>query len=304
MVEGAGSNPRVTVIIPTYNWSTVLPYSIASVLEQTYADFELLVIGDGCTDDSADVVARCEDPRVRWHNLRENTGNQAGPNNEGIRQAQGDVIAYLGHDDLWLRDHLSHLVHAIDNDADLVHANALFVLPSRKPYRWPTPGWRYRPGIWVPPTTVVHRRALADAVGGWRMPRDTGDLDAESDLWQRIVAKCGPPIRVKRVTSVKLHAGFRPGVYRQRPHHEQAYWLERIRASAGPGGPAFPGDQRSAISVRATVRSIRATAGLRTRLRSHRLLPTAPTVSAEERRLRDRRLKGIDEPSPHDSSSP
>ena len=43
--------PRVTVIIPTYNWSTVLPYSIASVIDQTMDDLELWVIGDGCTDD-------------------------------------------------------------------------------------------------------------------------------------------------------------------------------------------------------------------------------------------------------------
>src|ERR1041384_1641145 len=50
--------PRVTVIIPPYNWSTVLPYSIGSVLDQTFTDFELLVIGDGCTDDSEAVVAR------------------------------------------------------------------------------------------------------------------------------------------------------------------------------------------------------------------------------------------------------
>jgi len=50
-VSGAGeAAPRVTVIMATYNWATVLPYSIGSVLDQTFTDFELLVIGDGCTD--------------------------------------------------------------------------------------------------------------------------------------------------------------------------------------------------------------------------------------------------------------
>ena len=68
--------PRVTVVIPTFNWSTVLPYSIGSVLRQTFADFELLVIGDGCTDDSEAVVRAVGDARVRWLNLPRNTGQE------------------------------------------------------------------------------------------------------------------------------------------------------------------------------------------------------------------------------------
>lgn len=89
----SSGTPRVTVIIPTYNWSSALPYSIGSVLRQGFGDFELLVIGDGCTDDSAAVVGGIGDPRVRWINLPVNAGHQSAPNNEGIRQARGDVIA-------------------------------------------------------------------------------------------------------------------------------------------------------------------------------------------------------------------
>src|SRR3954454_8989205 len=111
------SVPRVTVIIATYNWSSVLPYSIGSVLRQTFTDFELLVVGDGCTDDSEQVVASIDDPRVRWINLPENTRHQSGPNNEGLRQARGELIAYLGHDDLWLPHHLAAHVAAIDASA-------------------------------------------------------------------------------------------------------------------------------------------------------------------------------------------
>jgi glycosyltransferase involved in cell wall biosynthesis len=111
--------PRVTVIIPTYNWSSVLPYSIGSVLAQTFTDFELLVVGDGCTDDSAAVVGAIEDPRVRWIDLQPGTGHQSGPNNEGLRQGRGELIAYLGHDDLWFRHHLSAAVAALDAGGDL-----------------------------------------------------------------------------------------------------------------------------------------------------------------------------------------
>jgi len=72
--------PRVTVIMATYNWSTVLPYSIGSVLDQTFTDWELLVVGDGCTDDSGRVVAAVGDARVRWIDLRPGTHHQYGPN--------------------------------------------------------------------------------------------------------------------------------------------------------------------------------------------------------------------------------
>jgi len=84
--------PLVTVIIPTFNWSTVLPYCVGSVLRQTYQNFEVLVIGDGCTDDSGVVVTAVGDARVRWVNLPANSGHQSGPNNEGLRQARGEFI--------------------------------------------------------------------------------------------------------------------------------------------------------------------------------------------------------------------
>jgi glycosyltransferase involved in cell wall biosynthesis len=98
--------PRVTVIVPTYNWSTVLPYPIGSVLRQSFTDFEVLVVGDGCTDDSEQVVTAVTDPRVRWINLPVNDGHQSAANNEGLRQSRGSIIAYLGHDDLRLPHHL------------------------------------------------------------------------------------------------------------------------------------------------------------------------------------------------------
>src|SRR5438046_5361757 len=87
-VARCSAMPRVTVIIATYNRSNVLPYSIGSVLRQSFHDFELLVVGDGCTDDSESVVAAMGDPRVRWISLPANTGHQSGPNNEGLHQAR------------------------------------------------------------------------------------------------------------------------------------------------------------------------------------------------------------------------
>src|SRR6476619_8471519 len=66
--------PKVSVIIATYNRSAVLRYAIQTVLWQTFGDFELIVAGDCCTDDSESLVRSFGDPRIRWLNLPENSG--------------------------------------------------------------------------------------------------------------------------------------------------------------------------------------------------------------------------------------
>jgi len=210
-------SPRVTVIIPTYNWSSVLPYSIESVLAQTFTDFELLVIGDGCTDDSEQVVRGIEDRRVQWINIPRH-GHQSGPNNEGIRRARGEYIAYLGHDDLWLPHHLEVLVAALDAGAHLAHSMVALVAPDG----------RRRPGTLLP-TSCAHRRSMIDAIGGWRDFRQM-KLMPELDLWQRAREAGMRFTFVPRLTAIKIPAATRRGIYQERPSHEQEAWLARIRS--------------------------------------------------------------------------
>jgi glycosyltransferase involved in cell wall biosynthesis len=209
--------PGVTVIIPTYNWSTVLPYSIGSVLDQSFNDFELLVIGDGCTDDSGEVVNGIGDPRVQWINLPR-SGHQSGPNNEGIRRARGRHIAYLGHDDLWLPHHLEVLVAALDAGADLAHSAMAIVHADGDPHHAAT----------LAPTSVAHRRTMTEVSGGWADFRTISVLP-EEDLWNRARAAGMRFVFVPRLTAIKLPAAWRSDVYRDNPSHEQAAWLARIR---------------------------------------------------------------------------
>ncbi len=209
--------PRVTVIMATYNWSAVLPYSIASALQQTFTDFELLVIGDGCTDDSERVVSEIKDPRVRWISIPR-FGHQSGPNNEGLRQARGEYIAYLGHDDLWLQDHLMQLVAALDAGADLVHSTLAMVQTDGRIFPWT-----------AMPTATMHRRSMTERIGGWRDYRELTDVP-EVDFYRR-AREAGMKVTfVRRLTGVKFPAAWRRNVYRERPCHEQAAWLERIRS--------------------------------------------------------------------------
>jgi glycosyltransferase involved in cell wall biosynthesis len=219
----------VTVILATYNWSSVLRYSVGSVLAQTFTDFELLVVGDGCTDDSGAVVAAFDDPRARWINLPENTGHQSGPNNEGLRQAQGELIAYIGHDDLWLPHHLQVLVDAFDRSgSDLAYSLLVNVAPDG--HWWPTLP-RAEAGHFTSPAAMMHRKAVTDAAGGWKHYREV-DTTPDVELWQR-AQRAGFRFEfVPRLSAIKFAAGLRKNVYEERPSHEQAAWTERIRAES------------------------------------------------------------------------
>lgn len=291
--------PRVTVIVPTYNWSAVLPYSIGSVLDQTFTDFECLVVGDGCSDDSGQVVAALGDSRVVWHNLTSRAGHQASANNEGIRRAGGELIAYLGHDDLWLPHHLRTLVDAIDRGADIAHGMTLTVPPVGLPQLLPPRAWVFAPGDYVAPTSLVHVRWLAEAVGGWRHPRDSGTLEPEMHLLKLMAARAGPPQFERRLTCVKLPAAVRRDVYRRRPTHEQAYWLERIRRASDPEvALSAATDEPYVFATRRCTlaphrrRRRRHTLPLRRALRRLGVPPTL--ISAERRWRRRRRYKGAD----------
>jgi glycosyltransferase involved in cell wall biosynthesis len=79
----------VTVITATYNRAATLRLALESLLGQEFRDFEAIIIGDGCTDNSEEVVRSFHDRRLRWSHLERNSGSQAAPNNHGLRLARG-----------------------------------------------------------------------------------------------------------------------------------------------------------------------------------------------------------------------
>jgi hypothetical protein len=164
--------------------------------------------------------------RACWIDLQPRSGHQSGPNNEALRQARGDLIAYLGHDDLWLPHHLTSAVTAIDAGADLTYSLIARVRANGEVKLFPP---QPRPGSWMPPSSVVHRRRVTEAVGGWRDYRELHG-DPESDLWSRVHAAGFVFSWIPRLTAIKFPAAGRRDVYRLRPFHEQAAWLQRIRS--------------------------------------------------------------------------
>jgi GT2 family glycosyltransferase len=223
---GVSKSPLVTVIIATYNWSAVLPYAINSVLRQTMADFELLVIGDGCTDDTEAVVGSIHDPRLRWINLPSNTGHQTGPNNRGLREARGEFVAYLGHDDLWLGHHLECMVAGLESSGAAVAVSLLSrIFPGKRVGSPLFPGPDGSSG--GPPCGMVYRRSVTDRIGGWRDYRELR-LAPDADLFSRAQQAGFATTFVPRLTALKFPASARKNVYRDKPSHEQAWWFGKI----------------------------------------------------------------------------
>lgn len=96
--------PLVSVIIPTYNRGSLIKETIESVLQQTYHNYELIIVDDASTDKTADWIAE-NYPQLQLIRLSQNLGN-AGARNKGLQVAQGDFIAFLDHDDRWLPTYL------------------------------------------------------------------------------------------------------------------------------------------------------------------------------------------------------
>lgn len=94
-------NPTVSVIIPTYNRANLVSRAIKSVLNQTYQDFEIIVVDDCSEDNTEEIVKSFNDSRIRYIKHKKNKGGSAA-RNTGIKRARGKYIAFLDDDDEWL----------------------------------------------------------------------------------------------------------------------------------------------------------------------------------------------------------
>jgi glycosyltransferase involved in cell wall biosynthesis len=112
------SSPLVSIITPTYNHEAFIAQCIESVLAQTYANWEQIIIDDGSTDKTAEIVRRYDDPRIRYFH-QENAGIEALAHtyNRALGMAHGSLVAILEGDDFWPIDKLSLMVPAFEDSA-------------------------------------------------------------------------------------------------------------------------------------------------------------------------------------------
>lgn len=213
------------MVIATYNWSAALALSLRSVLAQSWPDFEVIVVGDGCTDDSEAVVRGCGDPRVTWFNFPDNIGSQWRGNNYGIDRACGEYVAYLGHDDLWHPDHLRVAADIIaERRPAAVAAGTVLYGPPASGVRAVSgffAGRRFSPTQVIVPSGLVHRHDLVPAVGKWRDHR-TLRQPVDVEFVSRLAERGGEIAATRRFTVFKWPSAWRRNSYRTKDVTEQA----------------------------------------------------------------------------------
>ena len=128
--------PFFSVIIPTFNCADKLQKSVTSVICQTFKDFELLIMDDGSTDDTPQLIKSFDDPRIIYE-WSINSGGPATPRNLGIDKAQGKWICFLDADDIWYPGKLNSVYRAILKHPEIdvfCHSEKIFLPHRTNPY--------------------------------------------------------------------------------------------------------------------------------------------------------------------------
>jgi glycosyltransferase involved in cell wall biosynthesis len=239
----------VSVVIPLYNAVEVIAETIRSVLAQTWLDREILVIDDGSTDGSTDVVATFGD-RVRYYRF-DNAG-VAKSRNRGIALSQGQYVALMDHDDLWDPTKLEKQVQVLQSrpEVGLVYTGIVHLERNGRPRKKFSTGPSSRfyqlfvKGFGPTPSAAMLRRSVIDQAGGFDERFASAGLD-DHEFWPRVAQHCeialiDEPLTYHRHRELKppqvelSHRLLLNGLLMERFGHDQAkrrYLLEERAAS-------------------------------------------------------------------------
>ena len=209
------NSSQVSIITPTYNHEEFIGACIESVIGQSYENWEQIIIDDGSTDRTAEVVRSYADPRIRYVH-QANRGIEALPHtyNQALGMCTGELVAILEGDDLWPPEKLSNLVPAFEDENVVLAYGAVADMASdglwkgrlgrsvRKRMRLPKEILRNDPpgsatrymlradGVdLVPPSTVVIRRSALERIGGFQYVRNLCVTDFPTCVTLSLVGK-------------------------------------------------------------------------------------------------------------------
>lgn len=205
--------PAVSVIIPTYNRAALIGEAIASVLNQSFADFELIIVDDGSTDDSASVILSFDDPRLIF--LRQENRGRSAARNAAIARARGKYVAFLDSDDTFLADKLERQVAYMElhPEVGMVYTSALCIDETGNPldghaYVAEREGRIYQDVAFFRPVTitlptVMVRREVLTAAGHFDEAMERFE---DTDLWRRIAKRNVVGVMREATCRLRTHA--------------------------------------------------------------------------------------------------
>ena len=206
--------PTVSVIIPTYNRALKLKEAIQSVLDQTYTDYEVIVVDDGSVDNTREVVNELKQRSDKLVYIYQENRERSAARNRGISVARGDYIAFLDSDDRFLPEKLSVQVRALENNRDfgMAYSSLVFigengeVLGSSGKARTRLSGWIYPELLFIKGTIIITsgvmvRASVLSEIGGFD---EEMHICEDLDLWRRI-AKRYKVLQIEQPLSIYAH---------------------------------------------------------------------------------------------------
>lgn len=231
-------NPLISIITATFNSSHLLKYAIQSVMDSDYANWEMIIVGDCCTDDTAESVASFGDNRIRFINLEENSGQQANPNNVGTSMANGKYIAFLNQDDMYFSSHLGQCISELEtHDADFLVVPGLKIPPAKQEDLIKGnfeshivsvhPNGNFSSNVFSVASCWFFKKSILDQIGPWKMEKDL--YFTPSQEWLFRAWKSGVRFHFPTRTGVLvILSGERKDSYKIKSSFEHAFFYSRL----------------------------------------------------------------------------
>lgn len=203
--------PKVSIIVPTYNRSDYIIEMIESVVSQTYQNWELIIVDDGSTDDTKSIISPYISEKIRYFEL-EHIGRSYA-RNYGIKQSTGEFISYLDSDDVFLNTKTEKQVNWLLNHPDyaMVYASALRINDFGEyfpiMYLAERSGHIYKDvAMFIPVTitlpSVMIRKEIQEIIGGFDEELDRFE---DTDMWRRVARDYKIGALIEPLIKVRTH---------------------------------------------------------------------------------------------------